>query len=208
MVQELSEFPNSSNNNSQTGVQPQSPKYEIPHSHKYEYPEQLPNHQYEDPDVRVVNGGYSPLVRPPLSRNESENSGYTSLINGQKTSEKAGATGKKNEADTLLYVGVIDDEYTPLVRSPLKDNEYDSPRYETPLNNGNKTSEEASATGRKDEGDGLYEVMDMNNDYTRLARPPLKDNENEVPRYEPLLNNGQGSEEMKKPMQRGKKKIK
>ena len=164
MVQELSEFPNSSNNDSQTaprklhssihkreleyqnddanhrtsGVQPQSPKYELPQSPIYENPEQLPNHQYEYPDVRVVNGGCSPPVRPSLSKRESKNSSYTSLNNGQETSE------------------------------------------------------EASVTEREDEGDGLYDdVMYMNGDYTPLARRPSKDSENEVPPYEPLLYNGQ-----------------
>ena len=148
---------------------------------------------------------YSPLVRPPLSKYESENSGYTSLINGQ-VSKEASATGRKDKADQLLYVDVMDDNYTPLVRQPLKDNE--APCYQSLVNYGRKIREEASATERKDEGNGLYDdVMDMDGDYTPLARPPLKDNENEVPRYEPLLNNGQGSEEMKKPMQRGREKI-
>ncbi len=51
------------------------------------------------------------------------------------------------------------------------------------MNNGRKISEEASATGRKDEGNGLYDdVIDMNGDYTTLTRSPLKDNENKVPR--------------------------
>jgi hypothetical protein len=152
-----------------------------------------------------VDGGYSPLVRRPVSKYEHENSGYTSLINGQ-VSREASATERKDQADRLLYVDVMDGDYTPLVRQPLKDNE--APCYQSLVNNGRKTSEEASATERKDEGNGLYDdVIDMNGDYTPLARPPLKDNENEVPRYEPLLNNGQGSEEMKKPMQRGREKI-
>ena len=170
MAQELSEFPNSSNTNSQTAPrQPQHSsipkrelkyqnddandltsqclKYELPESHKYECPMELQSHEYE----------------------------YPSFGN-----EKANKTGK--------YTG----EYTPLVRPPLKDNEYEDPRYQPLLNYSKKTSEEASATERKDEGDGLYDdVMDMNGDYTPLTRPPLKDNENEVPRYEPLLNNGQ-----------------
>ncbi len=153
----------------------------------------------------MVDGGYSPLVRPPLSKYESENSGYTSLINGQ-VSKKASVTGSKDQADRLLYVDVMDDNYTPLVRQPLKDNE--APCYQSLVNYGQKTREEASATERNDEGNGLYDdVIDMNGDYTPLARPPLKDNENEVPRYEPLLNNGQGSDEMKTPMQRGTEKI-
>ena len=152
-----------------------------------------------------MDGGYSPLVRPPLSKYESENSGYTSLINGQ-VSREASATERKDQADRLLYVDVMDDDYTPLVRQPLKDNE--APCYQSLVNYDEKTSEEASATGRKDQGNGLYDdVIDMNGDYTPLARPPLKDNENEVPRYEPLLNNGQGSEEMKTPVQRGREKI-
>ncbi len=165
MAQELSEFPNSSNNNSQTaprqpqhssipkreleyqnddannrtsGVQPQSPKYELPQSPIYEYPEQLPNHQYEYPDVRVVNGGCSPPVRPSLSKRESKNSSYNSLNYGQETSE------------------------------------------------------EASVTERGGEGDAVYDdVMYMNGDYTPLARRPSKDSENEDPPYEPLLNNGE-----------------
>ena len=152
-----------------------------------------------------MDGGYSPLVRPPLSKYESENSGYTSLINGQ-VSREASATERNDQADRLLYVDTMDGDYTPLVRQPLKENE--APCYQSLVKNGRKTSEEASATERKDAGNGLYEdVIDMNSDYTPLARPPLKDNENEVPRYEPLLNNGQGSEEMKTPMQRGREKI-
>ncbi len=189
MAQELSEFPNSSKNNSQTAPrQPQHssipkrelkyqnddandltsqyPKYELPESHKYECSEELQSHEYE----------------------------YPSFGN-----EKANKTGKTD-------VPVMDDgEYTPLVRQPLKDNE--APCYQSLVNNGKKTREEASATERKDEGDEFYDdVMDMNGDYTPLARQPLKDNENEVPRYEPLLNNGQGSEEIKTPMQRGREK--
>ncbi len=153
----------------------------------------------------MVDGGYSPLVRPPLSKYESENSGYTSLINGQ-VSKEASATERNDQADRLLYVDVMDGDYTPLVRQPLKDNE--APCYQSLVNNGRKTSEEASATERNDEGNGLYDdVIDMNGDYTPLARPPLQDNENEVPRYEPLLNNGQGSDEMMTPMQRGREKI-
>ncbi len=137
-------------NDSRSDVQPQSAKYELPQSHKYEDPDQPPNHQYEYPDVRVVNGGYSALVRPPLNKSESENSGYTSLINGQ-ISREANATERKDQADRLLYVDLIDGDYTALVRLPLKDNE--------------------------------------------------------VPRYQPLLNNSQRSEEMKKkPMQRGRQK--
>ncbi len=153
----------------------------------------------------MVDGGYSPLARPPLSKYESENSGYTSLINSQ-VSREASATEKNDQADRVLYVNTKDGDYTSLVRQPLKDNE--APCYQSLVKIGRKTSEEASATERKDEGNGLYEdVIDMNGDYTPLARPPLKDNENEVPRYEPLLNNGQGTEEMKKPMQRGREKI-
>ncbi len=147
------EHQNDHANDRRPDVQPQSPKYELPQSHKYQYPDQPPNHEYEYPDVRVVNGGYSALVRPPLNKNESENSGYTSLINCQKTREEASVTGRKNEADRLLYVDAID------------------------------------------------------GDYTQLVRQPLKDNENEAPRYQPLLNNGQRSEVMKKPMQRGREKI-
>ena len=135
-------------NDRTSGVQPQSPKYELPQNRKYEYPEQLPNHQYEYPDIRVVDGGYSPLVRPPLSKYESENSGYTSLINGQ-VSKEVSATGRKDQADRLLYVDVIDGDYTPLVRQPLKDK---APCYQPLLNYSKKTSEEASATERKDEG--------------------------------------------------------
>ena len=180
-------------NDGTSGLPPHSPKYELPQNRKYEYPEQLPNHHYEYPDVRVVDGLYSPLVRPPLGKNGSESNGYTSLINGQ-VSKEASATGRKDQADRLLYVDAMDGDYTPLVRPPLKNNE--APRYQPLLNYSKKTSEEASATGRKDEGNGLYDdVIDINGDYTPLARPPLKDNENEVPRYEPLLNNGKGSEE-------------
>ncbi len=205
----------------------------------------------------MVDGVYSPIVRPPLGKNESENSGNTSLINGQisreasatgrkdqadrllyvdvidsdytplvrqplkdneapryepllnngkETSEKASATERKNQADRLLYVHVMDGNYTPLVRQPLKDNE--APCYQSLVNNGGKTSEEASATERQGEG-GLYDdVINMNGNYTPLTRSPLKDNENEVPRYQPLLKNDEGSEEMKTPMQRGRKKFK
>ncbi len=233
-------------NDRTSGAQPQSPNCELPQNREYEYPEQLPNHQYDYPDVRVVDGVYPPIVRPPLGKNESENSGNTSLINGQinreasaterkdqadrllcvdvmdgdytplvrqplkdneapcyqslvnngkETSEEASATERKDQADRLPYVDVMDGDYTPLVKQPLKDNE--APCYQSLVNNGRKTSEEASAAERKDQGNGLYDdVIDMNADYTPLARPPLKDNENEVPRYEPLLNNGQGSEEM------------
>ncbi len=109
-------------NDRTSGVQPQSPKYDLPQNRKYEYPEQLPNHQYEYPDVRVVDGGYSPLVRPPVSKYESENSGYTSLINGQ-VSKEVSATGRKDQADRSLCVDVTDCDFTPLVRQPLKDNE-------------------------------------------------------------------------------------
>ena len=192
-------------NDCKSGVQPKTPEYELPQSHKCEYPEQLPNDQYDYPDVRMVDGGSSPLVRPLVSTTESENSGYTSLINGQ-ISKEASATGRKDQADRLLYVDVMDGDYTPLVRQPLKDNE--APCYQPLVKNGRKTSEEASATERNDEGNGFTDdVMNMNGDYTPLTRPPLKDNENEVPRYEPLLNNGQGSEEIKKPTQRGREKI-
>ena len=154
----------------------------------------------------MVDGVYSPLVRPPVSKYESENSGYTSLINGQ-VSKEVSATGRKDQADQSLYVDVMDCDYTPPVRQPLKENK--APCYQPLVNNGRKTSEEASATGRQDEGNGLYDdVIDMNGDYTPLTRSPLKDNENKVPRYQPLLNNGQGSKEMKTPMHRGREKIK
>ncbi len=148
-------------NDRTSGVQPKTPKYELPQSHTYEYPEQLPHHQYEYPDIRVVNGVYFPLVRPPLGKYESENSGYTSLINGQ-VSKEVSATGRKDQADRSLYVDVMDGDYTPLVRQPLKDNE--APCYQSLVNNCRKTSEEASATERK-EGNGLYDdVIDINGD--------------------------------------------
>ncbi len=133
-----------------------------------------------------MNGVYSPLVRPPV----------TSLINAQVSTE-ASATGRKDHADRLLYVDVMDSDYTPLVRQPLKDNE--APCYQSLVNNVRKTSEEASATERKDEGNGLYDdVIDINGYYTPLTRPPLKDIENEVPRYEPLLNNGEETDAARK----------
>ena len=74
----------------------------------------------------MVDGGYSPLVRRPVSKYEHENSGYTSHIIGQ-VSKEGSATGRKDQADPLLYVEVMDGDYTALVRQPLKDNE--APRY-------------------------------------------------------------------------------
>ena len=91
---------------------PRRPHYEIPTGRQYEY--QSHNHQYEYPslksteadtkgktDVRVQDGAYSALIRPPLNKNESENGGYTSLIKDKKTTNKVGTTAKKDVADGL-----------------------------------------------------------------------------------------------------------
>ena len=88
--------------------------------------------------VEALDAHYTPLVRPPLKNNESENSCYTSLIKNAKTSKKADTTAKKNDADGLSYFDAMDGHYTPLVRPPLKDNEREAPRYEPLLKNGKK----------------------------------------------------------------------
>jgi hypothetical protein len=132
---------------------PNDPPYELPHSaHEYEYPDLSQSHQYEYPsinkkadiagrtDISTDGDGYSALIRPPLNRNESENGGYTSLIKGQQTSENSGTAGKEDDAgDRSSYVVPNDGNYTPLVRTPLKDNESETPRYEHLLTNGQRT---------------------------------------------------------------------
>jgi hypothetical protein len=94
---------------------------------------------------RTDDDGYSALIRPPLNRNESENGVYTSLIKGQQTSENSGTAGKEDDAnDRSSYVNVDpnNSDYTPLVRTPLKDNESESPRYEHLLTDGQRTPKE------------------------------------------------------------------
>ena len=91
---------------------------------------------------RTDDDGYSALIRPPFNRNESENGVYTSLIKGQQTSENSGTTGKEDDAgDRSSYVNVDpnNSDYTPLMRTPLKDNESESSHYEPLLTNGQIT---------------------------------------------------------------------
>ena len=176
-------------------------------------PFQIPDYQYEneypslknekpditgDKDVCVEEIGYFPLVRLPLKKNKSENGGYTSLINDKTGSEKAGNTAKKDEADGLSCVDALDSHYTPLVRLPLKNNDREDSCY-TSLNKHEKTSTIVDTTAKKNDADELSCFDAMNGYYTPLVRPPLKDNEREAPRYEPLLKNGK--KERKKPMQ-------
>ena len=88
--------------------------------------------------VEALDAHYTPLVKPSLKNNESENSCYTSLINNAKTSKKADTTAKKNDTDRLSYFDAMDGHYTPLIRPQLKDNEREAPRYEPLLKNGQK----------------------------------------------------------------------
>ena len=184
-------------------LQPQSPKYEIPQSPTYEYPERPQSHQYEYPSLGkpilkkktqreadttgiytytgVMGSGYSPLVRPPVNNNESDDTGYTHLNNVQRRKEKAGATERTDKPGGLL--NAMDGEYTPLVRPSLKNKCEDSSH----LINGQKTSDEGAASGGKNEADELLYVAAMDSQYTALARPPLKNSKSEAPGYAPLI---------------------
>ena len=200
-----------------THVSPQSPEYEVPTSHQYEYPDLSQSHQYEYPslksteaetkektDVCAQDGAYSPLIRSPLNKNESENGGYTSLIKTEKATDKVGSTEKNDEADGLSYGEATNGDYTPLVRPPLKDNESEDGCY-TPLIKNDKTSEKAVPTAEKNKEDQLPYVDAIDDgDYTPLAK--LKDNESKAPLYQPLLKNKQNK--LKKPMTPGKQKKK
>ena len=103
----------------------QDSQYELTDGHQYECVDQLhENHQYEYPflgdkkadttrtAVCAKDNGYSPLARPSLNENETENGGYTSLIKDEKASEKGGTTAK-NGTDGLSYVDIIYSHYTP-----------------------------------------------------------------------------------------------
>ena len=197
-----------------THAPPQSPNYEVPTSHQYEYPDQSQSHQYEYPslktteaetkektDVCTQDGAYSPLIRSPLNKNESENGGYTSLNKTEKATDKVGSTDKNDEADGLSYGEETNGDYTPLVRPLSKDKEIEDGCY-TPLIKNNKISEKAVPTAEKDKEDELPYVDPIDGDYTPLAK--LKDNESKVPLYQPLLKNRQ--KELKEPMPPGKQK--
>ena len=96
----------------------------------------------------ATSGNYTPLVSQTLKETESENGGYTSLIKEEKTSEEADTTAKKDKADELLYVDVIDSHYTPLAKS--KHNESEVPVYQ-PLLKKTKRTEETNVAAKAEE---------------------------------------------------------
>ena len=157
------------------GVQTHSEMYEIPHNHHYEYPDQSQSHQYEYPLVitpQTKNGksddttgnkgdgqtedDYSPLLRAPLN-SEREDGEYAPLSNVEKGKEEASVKGIANEPNGLMYVDVIDKEYTSDVRVPLKDVNT-TPSCGSLPRNGQKTNEKADIKGSKDGSDKLLYV--------------------------------------------------
>ena len=187
-------------------VRLQSPGYERPISHKYEYPENWQGHQYEYPSLgyehvnateKTEDSGYTPLMRLPWNKYESQNGGYTSLIEGEGTVDQGKeAIGTEVNTNGMQYVGVTDGSYTPLARRPLKAAETEVPRYQ-PLMKDWSTSEENVDIEKKDEAaDGLPYVEVIDNDYTPLARRPLKDFETEAQRYQALIKDQKGSKEI------------
>ena len=179
-----------------THVLLQSPQYEVPTGHQYEYPDKRQSHQYEYPslksteadtkektDVCTQEGAYSALIRPPLNKNESENGGYTSLIKDKNATDKVGTTAKKDKTNG---------DYTPLVRPSSKDKESEDSYYTSLIKN-DKTNDKAVTKAKKDHVDELPHVNAIDGDYTPLAKPKHK-----APLYQPLLKIRQ--KELGKPM--------
>ena len=141
--------------------------------------------------VGEVDGNYTPLVRPPLKDNDPPR--YTSLLINGQTSSDADPRDSVDKAEGSSYVNEIDDNYTPLARPLLSDNETEA--YQ-PLIKGQKLSEEFQAgdAGRKEVESRVSYVDVVDDDYTPLARPLLSGNETEAPRYQPLIKNQNTSE--------------
>ena len=118
-----------------------------------------PDYQYEYPD-----------------QSQSHQYEYPSLKN-----TKPDIMGEKD-------VCVEELEYSPIVRSSLKNSKRENSGYTSQIKN-QKGSEKVSNMATKDEADGLSCVEALDAHYTPLVRPPLKNNESENSYYTSLIKN-------------------
>ncbi|CAB4031177.1 Hypothetical predicted protein [Paramuricea clavata] len=178
VVEEMAESANPQNNNSQPTPN-QIQLYTIPNpGHEYEYVDANDRTFALRPQSPKYEIPQSPTYEYP-EKPQSHQYEYPSLQREADTTEKYTDTG------------VMDSGYSPLVRSPVNNNESDDRGY-THLNNVQRGKEEAGATEMTDKPDGLLNAMD--GEYTPLVRPSLK-NKCEDSSYAHLINGKKTSDE-------------
>ncbi|CAB4020795.1 Hypothetical predicted protein, partial [Paramuricea clavata] len=190
VVEELAESTNPTSNNSQPTPE-QSQLYEIPKwEHEYDYV--YANDRTFDLQLRRRSSKYDLPQSPTYEYPEKPQTHQYEYPSLDKPILKKATQQEDDTTGIYTDTGVMDSGYSPLVRSPVNNNESDDSGYTHLQYSVQRGKEEAGATERAVKPDGLLNAMD--DKYTPLVKPSLK-NGCENSGYAHLINGQKTSDE-------------